>query len=132
MTGIKRLYSTLVEYLRSDVILKDLLSDIYEQAPTNASLPYAYLHFCYIEEICTFDRLVYRAMIMCGSLSNSLEEVMNITEQVRSTCMEFFSGKEKYVLSDIRYKIVHLSQSIFQSNIDLEVLISDSSELSRE
>ncbi|QLL66739.1 hypothetical protein O998_02830 [Anaplasma phagocytophilum str. Norway variant1] len=132
MTGIKRLYSALVKHLRSDIILKDLLSDIYEQAPTNASLPYVYLHFRYIEEICTFDRLTYRAMIMCCSLSNSLEEVMHITEQVRSICMAFFSDKEKYVLSDIRYRIAHLSQNVFQSNIDLEVLISDSSELPRE
>ncbi|KJV60039.1 hypothetical protein OTSANNIE_0892 [Anaplasma phagocytophilum str. Annie] len=69
---------------------------------------------------------------MCCSLSNSLEEVMNITEQVRSVCMAFFSDKEKYVLSYIRYRIAHLSQNVFQSNIDLEVLISDSSELPRE
>ncbi|MFV9878467.1 MAG: DUF3168 domain-containing protein [Anaplasma ovis] len=118
------LYALVLERLRSDHIIRNLVSCIYEQAPTVASIPYAHLHVRHIEDIATFDKVALKAHMACYIFSYSILETIKIAKHVKNALQQLFQELELTFIGR-GYKVVRRGE-IFQSTLGFEVLIDDS------
>ena len=122
--NIVDLYVLVLERLRSDHIIRNLVSCVYEQAPAVASIPYAHLHIRYTEDIATFDKVAFKAHMACYIFSYSILETIKIAKHTKSALQQLLQKLELTFVGR-GYKIVR-KEEIFQSTLSFEVLIDDS------
>ncbi|WP_169193206.1 hypothetical protein [Anaplasma platys] len=128
MSAIAYFYLRLTKHFQADRVLKILLSQVYEQVPTSAALPYTYVNLDLVEDIRTYGDLAHRIKVSCHTFCNNLSEMLEIVEELRS-CIHSFLRKRTYVtLADMHYKIICIPSGSFQSVIHIEVLSRDFSE----
>ncbi|AXW84950.1 DUF3168 domain-containing protein [Anaplasma marginale] len=122
--NIADLYVLVLERLRSDHIMRNLVSCIYEQAPTVASIPYAHLHIRHAEDIATFDKVACKAHMVCYIFSYGILETIKIAKYARNALQQLLLEQE-FIFVSKGYRVVR-NREIFQSTLSFEVLIDDS------
>lgn len=125
MSRIAYFYTGLTRHFQADKVLKDLLSQVYEQAPKNAALPYTYINLDFIEDIFTYSDLAHRVKVSCHTFCDNLGEMIKIVDEFRVSCRLYLRKKAGITLKDMRHSIICTPSSSFQSIIHIEVLSSD-------
>ncbi|ACZ49292.1 hypothetical protein ACIS_00734 [Anaplasma centrale str. Israel] len=122
--SIADLYALALERLRSDHNVRNLVSSVYEQAPTVASVPYANLHIRNSEDITTFDRAACKVHMTCYIFSYSIIETIEIIKHAKNVLQRLLQELELTFIGR-GYRVVQKGET-FQSALSFEVLIDDS------
>ena len=117
------LYSLAIEHLRSDNAIRNLVSRVYEQEPTAASVPYIYLSIHHSKGVPTFDELTSKVHVVCYTLSYSMLETLEIVEHTKRVLRKLLRETE-LTLNSNTHRTVRRGE-IFQSTVSFEVLIDD-------